>query len=94
VRLLLAASLTLFAFCNVRNAQGSDCNYNASPCEALANADAVFIGQVTKIAPETISIWQRDADYDQTANVVIEKMYKGLGGHLKTGHRWSLQNRP
>ena len=58
--------------------QITECNNGMSPCEAYANADAVFVAKVTKIFPETIEIWQRDKDYDQTANVVVEKTYKGI----------------
>lgn len=59
-------------------AQLSECNYNATPCEAYASADAVFVAKVTRIRPETIRMWQTDKDYDQIANVVVEKTYKGI----------------
>ena len=58
--------------------QITECNNGTSPCEAYARADAVFIAKVTRISPETIEIWQRDKDYDQTATVLVEKTYKGV----------------
>jgi len=74
--LLLSSSLCL--------AQASDCTYSTSPCGAYANADALFVAKVTQISPETIEIWQRDKDYDQTAHVVVEKTYKGGSFSLRT----------
>jgi hypothetical protein len=56
-----------------------DCVSNPSPCEAYANADAVFIGKVVRIVPESIpGMSTRDDDYDQIAYVVVEETYKGL----------------
>lgn len=58
--------------------QITECNNGTTPCEAYARADAVFIAKVTRISPETIQIWQRDKDYDQTATLVTEKTFKGI----------------
>ena len=74
--ILIAASLLLICS-SLCPAQTSECNYGASPCEAYANADAVFVAMVTKIAPETIAIWQRDKDYDQIAT--ITRISRGCG---------------
>lgn len=56
------------------------CDYGPAPCEAYATADAVFIGTVTKIVPATFRMGQTDDDYDQTAYVSVEKIYKGYRG--------------
>jgi hypothetical protein len=53
------------------------CPYGPAPCEAYEQADAVFVGTVTRIVPATIRREWTDADYDQTANVAIKKVYKG-----------------
>ena len=74
--------------------QAFDCNYNATPCEAYADADAVFIAKVTRIRPETIAIWQRDKDYDQTATVVVEKTYKGMTRGRLVLHQLGRKNAP
>lgn len=58
----------------------SVCAYGPAPCEAYAGADAVFVGTVTKIVPETTRMGQTYADYDQTAYVSVEKVYKGYKG--------------
>ncbi|HET6979000.1 MAG TPA: hypothetical protein VFI24_21890 [Pyrinomonadaceae bacterium] len=73
----LTVSLLLLVRASVSFGQTSDCTFNANPCEAYAKADAVFIGKVQRISPQFIEIWQRDKDYDQTANISIEKVYKG-----------------
>lgn len=53
------------------------CGYAMSACESYAAADAVFVGTVTRIVPATFRIDQTDSDYDQTAYVAVEKVYKG-----------------
>lgn len=53
------------------------CAYAMSICEAYAAADAVFVGTVTRIVPATFRADQTWADYDQTAYVAVEKVYKG-----------------
>ena len=78
VKRILTTLFLLLMFPSFSGAQTSECNYGWTPCEAYAEADAIFVAKVTKIVPETIEIWQRDKDYDQTAHVVIEKTYKGI----------------
>lgn len=73
---ILPSILLLLMFATSSLAQVPDCKY-ATPCEAYAHADAVFVAKVIKIVPETTEIWQRDKDYDQTTTVLIEKIYKG-----------------
>src|SRR5436190_16722746 len=58
-------------------AQPARCEVPANACTAFADADAVFIGTVTKVKQPPLMIWMREGDYDQTATVTIEKMYKG-----------------
>lgn len=65
-----------------------------SPCEAYASADAVFVAKVIKISPQTIAIWQRDKDYDQTANLVVEKSYKGIKRNRLTLQQLGSKNAP
>lgn len=77
VNSILTATFLLVLSATPGLAQASDCDFNGPPCEYYANADAIFIAKVTQISPETIAIWQRDKDYDQTAHVLIEKTYKG-----------------
>ena len=77
VKAILVATFLLLLSATPSLAQASDCDFDTTPCEAYANADAIFIAKVTHISPQTIQIWQRDKDYDQTANIVIEKTYKG-----------------
>lgn len=74
----LLSVFSIFMFLGNCLAQNLECNYNATACEAYANADAVFVGKVISIAPETIEIWQRDKDYDQRTVITIEKTFKGL----------------
>src|SRR5436190_5061484 len=74
--------------------QGIECDYYANPCEAYARADGVFIGKVVKIVPETIEIWRRDRDYDQTATVVVEKIYKGIKVKSVVLHQLARKNAP
>lgn len=78
MRIFLAVFLLIICAGVVRS---NDCDLGGvTPCEAYANADAVFIGRVTNITPATTSMWQRDEDYDQTAYVTAEKIYKGYKG--------------
>lgn len=77
IKTVLAATLLLLLSASASLAQVSDCESNPTPCDAYAEADAVFVARVVRISPQTIEIWQRDKDYDQTANIVIEKTYKG-----------------
>ena len=72
----------------------SECDDGMSPCEAYASADAVFVAKVTKISPQTIAIWQRDKDYDQTANLVVEKSYKGIKRNRLTLHQLGRKSAP
>jgi hypothetical protein len=59
-------------------AQRLPCARGATPCEAYASADAVFVGRVTTIAPELVSMEQAlSGNYDQTARVAVERVYKG-----------------
>ena len=89
--ILIAVSLLLISS-SLCPAQTSECNYGESPCEAYANADAVFVAKVTKIVPETIAIWQRDKDYDQIATLTIEKIYKGLKRKTLVLHQLGRKN--
>lgn len=75
-------------------AQSMECNYGVSPCEAYAQADAIFTGTVIRIMPETISMGQRDADYDQIATVVVEKVYKGTARKRIVLHQLGRKNSP
>ena len=71
--------ILLCVFCGVSTGQPRNCDWNASPCEAFASADAVFIGKVTRIVPAYVrDIWTRDNDYDQTAYVSVEVTHKGV----------------
>ena len=94
MKLISAALFTLLLSCNFAYAQRDDCGYNVTPCEAVANADAIFVGKVTKIAPETISIWQRDKDYDQTARIEVQKTYKGTIRKSVVLHQLGRKNAP
>ena len=90
-------SAALFALCLTYNsayAQVDECISSETPCEAVANADAIFIGKVTRIAPETISIWQRDKDYDQTARIEVQKTYKGTIRKSVVLHQLGRKNAP
>jgi hypothetical protein len=59
---------------------GEQCDYGLSTCEAYETADAVFIGKVVRIVPDTFTMRQFEEGYDQTAYVEIEKVYKGYKG--------------
>ena len=88
------AFFILHMFVSSSFSQLTECGYNVTPCDAYANADAVFIGKVTKIVPATIEIWQRDKDYDQTANISIEMIYKGIEGNSIVLHQLGRKNAP
>ncbi len=75
-------------------AQPMECNDGVTPCEAYSQADAIFTGTVIRIRPETISIWQRDGDYDQIATVVVEKVYKGTARKRIVLHQLGRKNSP
>lgn len=77
MKTILLAFFVLFGSAISCLAQATECTNETTPCEAYANADAVFVARVTRIRPQTIEIWQRDKDYDQVANLSIEKTYKG-----------------
>ena len=94
MKIILTAMSILSTFVISSFSQLTECGYNVTPCEAYANADAVFIGKVTKIVPETSEIWQRDKDYDQTANIAIEKIYKGIEGNSVVLHQLGRKNAP
>lgn len=76
------------------SAQPLECNYSLTPCEAYAQADAIFTGKVIRISPETISMHQRDSDYDQVATVVVEKVYKGIARKRIVFHQLGRKNSP
>lgn len=84
----------LLAGWSTARAQPMECDYSVTPCEAYAQADAIFTGTVIRIAPETISIWQRDGDYDQIATVVVEKVYKGTVRKRIVLHQLGRKNSP
>lgn len=84
----------LLAGWTAARAQPMECNYVVSPCEAYAQADAIFTGTVIRITPETISRGQRDADYDQIATVVVEKVYKGTARKRIVLHQLGRKNSP
>ena len=94
VNSILTATFLLLLSTTPCLAQASECDFSATPCEAYANADAVFIARVTQIAPQTIQIWQRDKDYDQTTQIVIEKTYKGIKRTRLVLHQLGRKNAP
>jgi hypothetical protein len=71
-------TVVLLVCAGVVRAQGEQCLTNVNPCEAYAEADAVFIAKVTRVVQPSLQIWQRDKDYDQVAYVTVEKMFKGV----------------
>lgn len=91
---IMTATFLLLLSATSSLAQASDCAFNVTPCEAYVSADAVFIAKVTQISPETIQMWQRDKDYDQTAQVVIEKIYKGSIRSRLVLHQLGRKNAP
>lgn len=91
---IITTLFLLFTAASACLAQTAECNDNPSPCEAYAGADAVFLAKVIKIVPETIQIWQRDKDYDQIANVVVEKTFKGTTGNRLVLHQLGRKNAP
>ena len=54
-----------------------ECLKGVTPCEAYAEAEAVFVAKVTRVVQSPLQIWQRDKDYDQVAYVTVEKTFKG-----------------
>lgn len=94
VKRILTLVFLLFMFPGHSAAQATECNDDPTPCEAYAGADAIFVAKVTKIFPETIEIWQRDKDYDQTASVLIEKTYKGIRRNSLVLHQLGSKNAP
>lgn len=79
-RVLVLVFLCLLARGWAAGQSGPECYYGVSPCEAFARADAVFVGAVKRIVPETFRDGQTYLDYDQTAYVSVEKVYKGYRG--------------
>jgi hypothetical protein len=75
-------------------AQGMDCLYNSSPCEAYATADAVFIGKVTRVVQPPLKIWQREKDYDQIAYLEVQRMFKGAARKTIVLHQLGRNNAP
>jgi hypothetical protein len=75
---IFLATLFLLSGFSYNLAQNLECSFGNTPCSAFANADAVFIGTVTKVIQPPLEIWMRDKDYDQKAYVRIEKLYKGV----------------
>jgi hypothetical protein len=92
-RIVVAIFLSLI-FSGITIAQNLECNDNPTPCEAFRNADAVFIGKVVRIAPQTIEIWQRDKDYDQKATLTVEKVFKGVTTKRLVLHQLGNRNAP
>lgn len=74
---LPAALITLLSAHAAAAQPTRTCEYGRSACESYAAADAVFVGTVTRIVPATFRIDQTDSDYDQTAYVAVEKVFKG-----------------
>jgi hypothetical protein len=54
--------------------------------------DAQTLARLARIDPQLLRPIQHRSEKAQTALMVIR--VRALGGHLKTGHTWSLQNRP
>jgi hypothetical protein len=74
----LLAMVVVLVLSQAAGAQpGRACEYGMTVCESYAAADAVFVGTVTRIVPATFRMGQTDSDYDQTAYVSVEKVYKG-----------------
>jgi hypothetical protein len=69
--------LALLLLCAPAIAQSRACDYGAPICEASAEADAIFVGEVRRIVPATTRMWQTQDDYDQTAYVTVHKVLKG-----------------
>lgn len=93
IKPVLAAAVLLMS-ATVCLGQVSECGFESTPCEAYAEADAVFIAKVVRISPQTVQMWQRDKDYDQTANLVIEKIYKGPKRTRLVLHQLARKNAP
>ena len=94
MKLISAALFTLLLSCNFAYAQPGDCDYSVTPCEAYANADAIFVGKVTNVVAPPLRIWQRDKDYDQTASIEVQKTYKGTIRKRVVLHQLGRKNAP
>jgi len=93
--LLLSSYDTVFA---------CSCAGYASPCEAYAAADAVFVGYVKKVKPDNSMKGDDAYEGEQTAYVQVERAFKGVYGleivlhqpghncapKFKAGDRWLL----
>jgi hypothetical protein len=90
----VVAILLLLIFAGITIAQNLECNDNPTPCEALRNADAVFVGKVVRITPQTIEMWQRDKDYDQRASLAVEEVFKGIKSKSLLLHQLGNRNAP
>ena len=71
-------TVVLLVCAGMVRAQAEQCSTNVNPCEAYAEAEAVFVAKVTRVVQPPLQIWQRDNDYDQVAYVTVEKMFKGV----------------
>ncbi|HEU4509448.1 MAG TPA: hypothetical protein VFR78_14475 [Pyrinomonadaceae bacterium] len=94
MRLATAVVFILLTAGKTIHAQPVTCDFGPSPCEAYAQADAIFTGKVFRITPETIEMWQRDGDYDQIATVVVEKVYKGTARKRIVFHQRGRKSSP
>jgi hypothetical protein len=74
--------------------QADDCSNNFTPCEAYANADAVFVAKVTRTRQPTLTIWMRQKDYDQIADLTVEKIFKGIKQNRLVLHQLGSKNAP
>jgi hypothetical protein len=78
------------------------CAGYASPCQAYAAADAVFVGYVKKVKPDNSMKGEDEYEGEQIAYVQVERAFKGMDdsqvvlhqpGHncapkFKVGERW------
>lgn len=72
--LLLLGALVL---CVPAFARAENCETGATPCAAYAEADAVFLGKVTRINPESTTLREAIDGHDQMAYIAVERTYKG-----------------
>lgn len=94
MKTIFATIFVLFIAAGSCFAQAIECDYNSTPCEAYANADAVFIAKVTRIRQPMLKIWMRNNDYDQIANLAVEKVYKGIKQNRLVLHQLGRKNAP
>lgn len=94
MRRVLLTVVLLLACGGAARAQVRECLYNASPCEAYANADAVVLAQVTRVVQPPLQIWQRDNDYDQVTYLKVEKVFKGGERKTMVLHQLGRRNAP